>query len=275
VIDAPTGIVAGLGRAGTTWLHRQLEAEPTVFTPAQKDIWYFDRFYDRGLEWYLAHFEAASGFCATVDVSHDYFFHPLVPERIANDLPGVKVLIVLREPVSWTLSVSRREAVTRHGRGATTRLAYDSNPGTAACGLYSAYVAHWQRKMKGDVTFLLYDDFAASPEQFWADAAKGLGFSPTIVPNVSVVNDTQVPRVQGAHKVVAGVGRRLRNRGFGAAVGRVKRNAMMQRLLVTGEAFDGGALKDAELATLKDFYRPDVHKLSELLGQDLVARWRY
>ncbi len=50
----------GPGRTGTTWLHQVLER--SVDLPQRvKETQYFTTFYDRGIEWYAAHFAYASG----------------------------------------------------------------------------------------------------------------------------------------------------------------------------------------------------------------------
>jgi hypothetical protein len=271
----PTGIVAGLGRAGTTWLHQQLEADPAVFTPAQKEIWFFDRFYDRGLDWYLAHFNAAPFGTATVDVSHDYFFHPLAPGRIARDCPQTRVLVVLRDPVTWSLSVSRREAVTRHGPGVTARHVFNTNLGTSACALFSTYVRMWLDRLGDRVTFLLYEELRDDPVHFWGDVCRALGFEPRGEVSVDVVNDTKVPRVPGMYKTVSAVGARMRNNGLGHVVGRVKRNALVRRALLGESGFESRLLEAEELVELREFYWPEVQLLGELLSRDLAGRWGY
>jgi hypothetical protein len=269
------GIVAGLGRAGTTWLHRQLELEPAVFTPPQKEVWYFDRFYDRGPEWYIRHFDNAPRGSVAVDVSHDYFFHPLAPRRIAETCPQARVLVVLREPVSWSLSVSRREAATRHGRGTTLRQAFDANLGTSACALFSSYVRSWQFHLGDRVTFLLYDGMLADLSGFWSDVGKALGFETTTPAVPEVVNGTRQPRLPGAYKAAASAGEWLRARGLATTVGAIKRHRAVQRVLWSGREFPPDDLSADDIAQLRAFYRADVITLGELLDQDLIARWGY
>jgi hypothetical protein len=269
------GIVAGLGRAGTTWLHRQLELEPAVFTPPQKDVWYFDRFFDRGPEWYFGHFDDAPQAAVPVDVSHDYFFHPLAPMRIVDTCRDVRVLIVLREPVSWSLSVCRREAATRHRRGTTVRQAFDANLGTSACALFSNYVRLWQSHLGDRVTFLLYDDMRADVQRFWGDVADALGFDASVPAASDVINDTKQPRLPGAYQVAAKAGEWLRARGMASTVGTIKRHSIVQRVLMSDHEFEPHGLSTSELNELRAFYLPDVVTLGELLGEDLVARWGY
>ena len=270
----PSGIVIGLGRAGTTWMHRQLELEPSVYTPPQKDVWFFDRSFDRGTEWYAAHFVEADGRPA-IDVSHDYFFHALAPGRIAATCPEARTLLVLRDPATWNLSIAKREAVTRHGRGMTARDVFNENLGTTACGLFSSYVRHWQAACGDRFRCLLYDDLQQDPAAFWNVMAQHLGFEVTRAPDTDIVNATSSPRFASGYRVAANFGQTLRRAGLGKQVGLLKRNPLVQRALTTRAPYRPDVLSEDEIAELRRFYRPDVEELGRLLEVDLVSRWGY
>lgn len=106
-------IIAGAQKAGTTSLYRYLEEHPNVVTPITKELAFFDRNFDRGTRWYRLHFPLSS----TDNSSHGlrkrtisgestayYIFHPLAPQRIAETLPRVKIIILLRNPVDRAFS---------------------------------------------------------------------------------------------------------------------------------------------------------------------------
>src|ERR1035438_7721757 len=75
--------------------------------------------YGRSLGWYQAHFPLAArarrlqGSTAitplTFESSPYYMFHPLAPARIARDLPGVKLLVLVRDPVERAYSAHAHE----------------------------------------------------------------------------------------------------------------------------------------------------------------------
>lgn len=107
---APTFLVVGTQRGGTTSLHRALSAHPAVLPPvAHKGVHFFDVAYPRGRDWYLAHFplrrtaaraaaRAGAGRAEVFESSPYYMFHPAGPRRIADTLPGVRAIVVLRDP---------------------------------------------------------------------------------------------------------------------------------------------------------------------------------
>jgi Sulfotransferase domain len=106
----PSFLICGGQRCGTTSLYRALAAHPVVLKAVlHKGVHYFDTSYHRGLGWYRGHFpmrgtaariEARLGVPAqTFESSPYYMYHPLAAERFARDLPGVKVVVLVRDPV--------------------------------------------------------------------------------------------------------------------------------------------------------------------------------
>jgi hypothetical protein len=112
----PSFIIVGAQRAGTTTLFRLLSDHPAVVRPTlSKGTGYFDDHYGRGLRWYRAHFplrpRSARGKArpVTFECSGYYLFHPHAPYRMARDLPGVRVVAVVRDPVERAYSAHQHE----------------------------------------------------------------------------------------------------------------------------------------------------------------------
>nr|WP_328808823.1 sulfotransferase [Nonomuraea montanisoli] len=116
----PSFLITGAQRCGTTSLYRALAQHPALFKPVlHKGVHYFDVGYGRGLSWYRAHFplRAAASLPASrhgarpqaFESSPYYLFHPLAGERIAADLPGVKLLVLVRDPVERACSAHAHE----------------------------------------------------------------------------------------------------------------------------------------------------------------------
>lgn len=107
----PGFLIAGAQRAGTTSLHRYLMQHPAILSARlTKGVHYFDAHYEESHDWYRSHFptraklrrlSARLGVPAlTGEGSPYYMFHPAIPQRIASMLPHVKLLVILRDPVS-------------------------------------------------------------------------------------------------------------------------------------------------------------------------------
>src|SRR5262245_30067681 len=111
----PTMLIVGAQRCGTTTLFKALSQHKSFVGPTlRKGVHYFDLNHDRPLDWYRAHFptkasidalQQRTGSGAVVGESSPYYlWHPLAAERIAHDLPGVRVIVLLRDPVERAYS---------------------------------------------------------------------------------------------------------------------------------------------------------------------------
>lgn len=111
----PQFIIVGGQRCGTNSLYEYLVGHPNV-APAfpDQEVHFFDVNFHRGLNWYRGHFPtratakaarltSGSGLI-TGESSPYYMFHPVAPERIAQTLPDVKLLVLLRNPVDRAYS---------------------------------------------------------------------------------------------------------------------------------------------------------------------------
>ena len=107
----PSVLVIGAQRCGTTSVHRALAAHPGVVPPRRgKGVHYYDTTaYTRGLAWYRTHFPVDDGSNLAMESSPCYLFHPAAPTRVAADLPDVKLIVVLRDPVQRAISHHRHE----------------------------------------------------------------------------------------------------------------------------------------------------------------------
>lgn len=116
----PSFLIVGAQRCGTTSLYRALAQHPLLLKPVlHKGVHYFDVGYARGLHWYQAHFplrmsaglvEHRYGSRALAFESSPYYlFHPLAGERIAADLPGVRLIVLVRDPVERACSAHAHE----------------------------------------------------------------------------------------------------------------------------------------------------------------------
>ncbi|MGZ4619141.1 MAG: sulfotransferase family protein [Frankiaceae bacterium] len=116
----PTLLIVGAQRSGTTSMYRALSQHPAVLKAVlHKGVHFFDVGYARGPLWYGAHFplgmterrvQARTGVRpVTLESSPYYMFHPLAPGRIARDLPGVRVIALLRDPVERASSAYAHE----------------------------------------------------------------------------------------------------------------------------------------------------------------------
>lgn len=118
----PDYIIIGAQKAGTTTVYDNLVKHPAIEPCDIKEVHFFDKNWDKGLNWYRAHFPFQSqmsnseigGKRITGEGSPYYLFHPLVPQRIKDSVPNAKLIVVLRNPVERAYSHFQHEV--RKGR---------------------------------------------------------------------------------------------------------------------------------------------------------------
>jgi len=109
--SGPAFLLVGGQRCGTTSLFRALIAHPAIVSANyHKGVNYFDVNYARGPSWYRGHFPIErDGQRRCFDASGYYMFHPHAPGRILHDLPGIKIVAMVRDPVERAYSAYQHE----------------------------------------------------------------------------------------------------------------------------------------------------------------------
>ncbi|MEW6078822.1 MAG: sulfotransferase domain-containing protein [Thermodesulfobacteriota bacterium] len=103
----PDFIIIGAMKAGTTSLFSALTQHPKIIRSHTKETHFFNSHYHRGLYWYRSNFPFArrlAGGGKTGEATPQYIYHELVPERIHQTLPEVKLIAMLRNPTERTIS---------------------------------------------------------------------------------------------------------------------------------------------------------------------------
>ena len=100
----PNFLIIGSMKAGTTSLYRYLGEHPQVYVSEKKELNYFSTGIDGGVsrDEYEACFDAGTGARALGEASVSYSkfpVHPRVASRIAEQLPEVRLIYVIRHPI--------------------------------------------------------------------------------------------------------------------------------------------------------------------------------
>ncbi|MBO7435215.1 sulfotransferase domain-containing protein [bacterium] len=110
----PSFIIIGAQRCGTTSLYDYLSHHPQIIPSPVKELFYFDDYFTRPIEWYKSFFPTKkqkeklereiSAKVITGEASPSYFFHPYAARRIKETLPYVRLILVLRDPIERAYS---------------------------------------------------------------------------------------------------------------------------------------------------------------------------
>lgn len=147
---------------------RALSQHPAVFgSVLRQEVHYFDLGYHRSLDWYRSRFplrlhakltaQKAEVAPIAFESSPYYMFHPLAAERIRRDLPDVKLLVLLRDPVERAYSAHAHE----------TFLGYETEPFERALELEPT-------RLKGEAERIVTDpEYASLSHQHHAYRTRG------------------------------------------------------------------------------------------------------
>jgi hypothetical protein len=270
------GFFIGPDKSGSSWMQAVLERHPTVAVPQAKDLHFFNRFFGRGLDWYLGHFEVDGDTTCAVEVCHDYLFDPEAIARIARTFPDARFVICARHPAPR--AVSSYLYMVRQGR---THLelsrALREIDELVDHGRYHAHLSAVLDHVAPErITVLDFAQLHDDPEAFKARLLAGLGAEPhPFTPeDREPVRAAARPRSRAAArtaKLTAGALRRLRAE---RALGRLKASPLVERALFRAYAPDARpALSSSDLCYLRTILEPDGEALDRLLGTRFQQDW--
>lgn len=271
----PNFLFIGPDKTGSSWLYELLRAHPQCFVPQCKDIYFFDRYYGRGMDWYGSFFDdAPAGAKAVGELSHDYLFSGKAAERIARELPQARLISSLRNPAERTFS--HYLYMMRSGR---TRLPFDQAlrefPELVENSLYykhlSRYFEHFD---SAQVKVLWFDDLKDNPRRFGEECLDFLGLDRHHGFDYRTrVREASSPRSYWLAKVLkagANVARAMRMERL---VGAVKHSSLVQGLYRPYRKDEKPVLDPAARARLDEIFADDIARLERMLKVDL-GHWK-
>ncbi len=271
----PNFLYVGPDKAGSSWIHEMLLRHPDVFLTPAKDLYYFDRYYDRGPAWYAAQFEGASDEKIVGEVCQDYLFHPEAAARIRSTLGPVKVMVSLRDPVerAWSSYLYMR----KHGIGPDTfGEALRSRPELLEHGRYATGLDRFLELFPRDhVHVALFDDLVADPQRFIDGVTDFLQIAP--LPLTEKDREARLPAAKARSVLLASAARRsadwVREHDGALLVGKVKRSQLVQRTLY--RPLDRQAVRPApdDVLTVRSALASEVDALDRTFGLRLRESW--
>ncbi|KYN29663.1 Heparan sulfate glucosamine 3-O-sulfotransferase 5, partial [Trachymyrmex cornetzi] len=143
----PQAIIIGVRKCGTRALLEMLFLHPQI-QKAAGEVHFFDRDdnYGKGLEWYRRKMPYSFKGQITIEKSPSYFVTPEVPERIRAMNGSVKLLLIVREPV--TRAISDYTQLRTHAATASTLVmrpdgTINESYRPVAISLYHTYMHRW------------------------------------------------------------------------------------------------------------------------------------
>lgn len=269
----PHLVYIGTDKCASTWLWRLVVQHPDVSVPALKDPFYFDRWYQRGRSYYRSCTRIEEGRVG-VDFSHDYLYSRLALQRIASDLPNVRILLGLRNPVDRAVSAYGHRMRSERKRVGFWDLVA-RHPEILERGFYSRHVSDVLEIFGRERTLLFpFEDVVSAPESLVGRIFNHAGlrdFSPSLDVDR---NEASVPRhrwLGRGMKTSASLSRRI---GAQSLLGWAKNNALLHSVAYRRAIADDLNV-DAEVRQrLRELYLSDLSALGDQVGLGAVERWK-
>lgn len=188
----PNFFIVGAAKAGTSSLDRYLSQHPQIYIPPKKEAHYFsipdfplrftgpgddgmNEFTIRDKETYTSLFTPAENHLAVGESSVFYLYYPGTAERIYQEVPAAKIIIVLRNPVDRAFSAymhlirDERETLTFEAsleqEPARRNAHFEPMWLYKALGLYASQVERYLATFgHQQVKVVLFEEFVRNPQ---------------------------------------------------------------------------------------------------------------
>jgi hypothetical protein len=167
----PDFVIIGAQKCGTTAFYRLLTRHPLVQPAAVRELHFFDRTdrLEKGTEWYRRCFPAPQWKNGRKTITGEktpyYLFHPHVPQRMAEVVPRVRLIVLLRNPVDRAYSqyhhdMSMMQAKHRGKSRAFEETLEQQNSSYLPRGIYVDQLLRWSEYFgKEQMLILKSEDF--------------------------------------------------------------------------------------------------------------------
>jgi hypothetical protein len=281
----PNFLVIGVEKGGTTWLHTQLKKHPDIYLPHTKEVHFFNSrnsnlkekdHFSLGIDWYADFFKDYRGEKAVGEVTPMYICDEDAPRRIKDTLPGVKLLVMLRDPVSRAYShywmaknknlttLSFQEVIDQKEARFIERGLY-----------YRQLAAYYALFDPAQIMVVFYEEVFADPRAWLTRICEFLGVDSSIYGD----DDTVFEKVFQASsyrsvsllKAQSAVIQKLRkSRRFGRILNYVKRTGVSD-IIKSINKVDSKyeKMSDEDRRQLAGYYAEDLRRLKDLLNREL------
>lgn len=185
----PTYIIAGAMRSGTTALNSYLRQHPEIGVSSDKETHFFDRNFDKGLDWYRSLFPEEGRFRAVGEATPNYMFSVTALDRLQETLPDVKLVLILRNPIDrayshyWHDRVRNKVSMDFDEIVQVEIADQGSDFDYLARGMYGKQVDEILKRFPRDsVLIQIFEDMAANPRDVYSTVCRFIGVDDSFDP---------------------------------------------------------------------------------------------
>jgi hypothetical protein len=284
----PNFFVIGAQKSGTGWLWQMLKEHPGTDLPIIKEIHYFGGVenYRKGRNWYYSHFESLDVSKIIGESSTTYLYDyipywynasraletdtslPSIPELITNELPEIKIIVILRDPVRRAVSAYKdwiRRGTISPYLGLTETAKRHPRTRILEYGYYARYLRLWKKFVEPERMLILIfeEDVVQSPETALRSVFSFLDLNTEFLPeslNKAVNKSWSWTRILLHYH-----GNRFVRKLLKSRIGRI-----FDRL----DLFRSSYVKSRDIEFLRSIYLPQKDELEATIDRDLSC-WNY
>lgn len=265
--DLPKFICIGAQRAGTTWLHECLGEHPDVYVPPEKELHFFDRFYDKGLKNYEDYFSLEKRGDVSVwgELTPNYYQEDQALERIKADIPEVKIIYVIREPVSRAFSQYQLYKPTQFAEMSFAQV-IETQPFVTDLSMQGKHLQRTYSLFPNEqVLVLFYDDLSNDPKTTLEKVYAFIGVDHNFVPEHL---DKRINRV-----VLPDLQEKFQKLGLGWLIDLVKASPFSEWIKEFFHKKPKKAQDKPIISQIQNSFEDDIVLIETLLKTDL-SKWR-
>jgi Sulfotransferase domain len=271
----PSFFIIGPPRTGTSWLHQVLSKRASLSHPT-KETRFFDRHFDRGLDWYGSHYRKAVPGRPVGEIAPIYFASPETRERIAALIPQARIVCTFRNPVDRVVSLYRLKRAYGFIPW-NLEEALERDPELMESSRYSAHLKGWRKTFgNSQVMVTMHEDMQADPQGYLDRLVDFVG-----VPRVTLVashrrrvltsEDMTEPRNYYLTRGAILLSEWSRARRLDSVIAAAKKLGALKLFVGGGTPFP--EVPSVQRAKLRELFRPDVDELEGMLNRDLSS-WK-
>ena len=308
-MNKPNLFLVGQPKSGTTALHNFLGQHPEIYMASIKAPHFFcddfhqesDKFHGmklyfdyRDTESYVKLFSQATSEKILGESSDHYLYSQVAAREIYQFNPEAKIIIFLREPVSFLRSLhnhfvkvtnEEEEDFTKALALETVRIKGKSISPRIMCpswAHYSQRINYYEQIKRyydifnpEQIKIIIYEDFRANNHQVYQEIINFLEVDPNFIPEYKSMNVSKEVRFKQLNylinnQIIKNITKKLFSQSFLDFV----------RVQIVEGFLWKPASKSLEIPEefkeqLKQKFKPEVVKTSELIGIDLAEKWGY
>lgn len=303
----PNLFIVGQPRSGTSALHYFLSQHPDIFMSEEKEPLFFckdfhkesDAFPKRKNPFryryesdYLSLFALAQNERCVGESSVHYLYSKVAAREIFEFNPDAKIIIMLREPVSFLSSWHARQLVRSYENVVSFEqaLALENDrksgkniPANCFCPSFLFYservkyceqvARYFERFNKSNIKVIIFDDFKKQNEVVYKDVLDFLNVDVNFVASFGRHNVNEKPRFVKLNELVLSSSFIKATQRFVPTLLYPKMKSLAKKILWKERVRK--VLVPSFRRELMQQFKPEVIKISHLLEIDLVKKWGY